>query len=278
MTINHTLVSEPTWKCSDVSKLTAALGNGPKSASNLTVSVLAHETEGLQRAARCEKPVATVACIHAMPPPGYSSRHKHEGEKIGAGSARGHSRGEGEGEGEGEGGVLEGGGSQEGLEQPEAGYESGEKKGVELQGSSGLVVLLLVLSATVNLVLIISLVTACSNTRQSYGPSAEMSGFGNSNSKKPMTPLQSVMAATGLGSSHSNQGHVYNRLEFDGDLSSGSSDEEGGGFQARARSSQSQHQSKGKGNGGGGGGKGGQKGESPADRANPFYGRTSGRV
>lgn len=43
MTVNHTLVSEPSWKCTD--------GFNP------------------QGYFRCEKPVSTITCIHAMAPP-----------------------------------------------------------------------------------------------------------------------------------------------------------------------------------------------------------------
>ena len=47
MTLNHTLVSEPSWRCRDG-------------------GVADPTAEGIYR---CEKAVSSITCIHAMPPP-----------------------------------------------------------------------------------------------------------------------------------------------------------------------------------------------------------------
>ena len=73
MTVNHTLVSEPSWKCGDMNTLGSAVRDSERVFAN-AAAVGAFGPEGLQAAARCEKPVASIACVHARMPPGYLER------------------------------------------------------------------------------------------------------------------------------------------------------------------------------------------------------------
>ena len=74
MTINETLVSEPSWGCNEMNTLNGQMRSSVSALETSGATALLSETEGLKRAARCEKPVASITCIHAAPPKGYFQR------------------------------------------------------------------------------------------------------------------------------------------------------------------------------------------------------------
>lgn len=81
MTINDTLVSEPSWGCTEMNTLNGQMRSSFSALERSGAAALLGETEGLQRAARCEKPVASITCIHAAPPKGYFQRLSDKSKK-----------------------------------------------------------------------------------------------------------------------------------------------------------------------------------------------------
>lgn len=66
ITVNHTLVSEPSWKCQRVRDTESITHNGDIGHAGRVDTVIAGD--GFRY---CEKPVSSVICIHSMPPPQY---------------------------------------------------------------------------------------------------------------------------------------------------------------------------------------------------------------
>ena len=61
MTVNHSLVSEPSWKCEQVKTMQNVTHKGDVGKANMDYSEL--------HSRYCEKPVSSILCIHSMPPP-----------------------------------------------------------------------------------------------------------------------------------------------------------------------------------------------------------------
>lgn len=85
MTVNHTLVSEPSWRCSEMKTLGAAVYDGDRVFRQAEATV-GYGSDGMKAAVRCEKPVASIACVHARMPPGYLQRAAGGGSSSGSGN------------------------------------------------------------------------------------------------------------------------------------------------------------------------------------------------
>ena len=84
MTVNHTLVSEPSWRCSEMQTLGTAVYDGDRVFRQAEATV-GYGSDGMKAAVRCEKPVASIACVHARMPPGYLQRAAGDDSSSGSG-------------------------------------------------------------------------------------------------------------------------------------------------------------------------------------------------